>query len=35
MVHLAKADDALTTKVTGLKLFKICEDGMEIKKEWV
>jgi cellulase len=34
IVYLAKVDDALTTKVTGLKWFKIYEDGMDSNKEW-
>lgn len=34
IVYLAKVDDALTSKVTGLKWFKIYEDGMDSKKEW-
>lgn len=34
LVYLAKVDNALTTKVTGLKWFKIYEDGMDAKKEW-
>jgi hypothetical protein len=31
---MAKVDDALTTKVTGLKWFKIYEDGMDSKGQW-
>ncbi|KAJ4993477.1 glycosyl hydrolase family 61 [Stagonosporopsis vannaccii] len=34
MVYLAKVDSALTTTVTGLKWFKIYEDGMDSKGEW-
>ncbi|KAF2465229.1 glycoside hydrolase [Lindgomyces ingoldianus] len=34
MVYLAKVDDALTTKVTGLKWFKIYEDGLDSKGQW-
>jgi hypothetical protein len=34
MVYLAKVDDALSTKVTGLKWFKIYEDGMDANGEW-
>lgn len=34
MVYLAKVDDALTTKLTGLKWFKIYEDGMDANGEW-
>ncbi|KAJ4293564.1 hypothetical protein N0V90_008847 [Kalmusia sp. IMI 367209] len=34
MVYLAKVDDALTTKVTGLKWFKIYEDGMDANGQW-
>lgn len=34
MVYLAKVDDALTTKITGLKWFKIYEDGMDSKGQW-
>jgi hypothetical protein len=34
MVYMAKVDDALTTKVTGLKWFKIYEDGMDSKGQW-
>ncbi|KAH7071223.1 glycoside hydrolase family 61 protein [Paraphoma chrysanthemicola] len=34
MVYLAKVDNALTTTVTGLKWFKIYEDGMDAKGEW-
>ncbi|KAH6881683.1 glycoside hydrolase [Alternaria rosae] len=34
MVYLARVDDALSTKVTGLKWFKIYEDGMDANGEW-
>ncbi|OWY46436.1 hypothetical protein AALT_g2419 [Alternaria alternata] len=34
MVYLAKVDDALSTTVTGLKWFKIYEDGMDANGEW-
>ncbi|KAF2800427.1 lytic polysaccharide monooxygenase [Melanomma pulvis-pyrius CBS 109.77] len=34
MVYMAKVDDALTTKVTGLKWFKIYQDGMDSKGQW-
>ncbi|KAH7349011.1 glycosyl hydrolase family 61-domain-containing protein [Pyrenochaeta sp. MPI-SDFR-AT-0127] len=34
MVYLAKVDSALTTTVTGLKWFKIYEDGMDANGEW-
>lgn len=34
MVYLAKVDNALTTQVTGLKWFKIYEDGLDAKGEW-
>ncbi|KAF1918685.1 glycoside hydrolase [Ampelomyces quisqualis] len=34
MVYLAKVDNALTTTVTGLKWFKIYEDGMDSSGEW-
>jgi cellulase len=34
MVYLAKVEDALSTKVTGLKWFKIYEDGMDANGEW-
>jgi cellulase len=34
MVYLAKVDSALTTTVTGLKWFKIWEDGMDSNGTW-
>ena len=34
MVYLAKVDSALTTTVTGLKWFKIYEDGMDSNGTW-
>ncbi|KAF2276471.1 glycoside hydrolase [Westerdykella ornata] len=34
MVYLAKVENALTTQVTGLKWFKIYEDGMDSDGEW-
>ncbi|KAF1363575.1 hypothetical protein EJ07DRAFT_102282 [Lizonia empirigonia] len=34
MVYLAKVDSALTTTVTGLKWFKIYEDGLDSNGTW-
>lgn len=34
MIYLAKVDNALTTTVTGLKWFKIYEDGMDSSHTW-
>ncbi|KAL0630703.1 hypothetical protein Q9L58_010447 [Maublancomyces gigas] len=34
MVYLAKVDNALTTTVTGLKWFKIYEDGLDASGAW-
>lgn len=34
MVYLAKVDSALTTTVTGLKWFKIYEDGLHSDGTW-
>jgi Auxiliary Activity family 9 (formerly GH61) len=34
MVYMAKVDSALTTTVTGLKWFKIYEDGLDSNGVW-
>ncbi|KAI5778032.1 glycoside hydrolase family 61 protein [Geopyxis carbonaria] len=34
MVYMAKVDSALTSTVTGLKWFKIYEDGMDANSKW-
>jgi hypothetical protein len=34
MIYLAKVDSALTTTVTGLKWFKIWEDGLDSNGTW-
>jgi hypothetical protein len=34
IVYLAKVDNALTTTVTGLKWFKIYEDGLDSQMQW-
>jgi len=34
IAYLARVDNALTQKVTGLKWFKIHEDGMDAQRKW-